>query len=100
MTEHLRMRISGGLSLLILFMLVQVHFLGDPCLVHGAHTAQALESTLSCRAMTCLCFFHAFYAPVEVSYSVVTRVFVQAEAPASDRHIRLLGFEIFHPPPA
>jgi len=93
------MRISGGLSLLILLMLVHVHFLGDPCLLHGEHTAQALGSTLSCRAMTCLCFFHAVYAPVEVIFSVVNRAFVQAEVPTSGRHIRLLAFEIYHPPP-
>ena len=98
-TKHLRTRISGGLSLLILLMLVQVHFLGDPCLLHGEHTAQALESTLSCQVMSCLCFFHAVYSPVEVGFSVITRVFIQADEPSPDRQIHLLAFEIFHPPP-
>jgi len=99
MTKHLRARISGSLSLLILFMLLHVHFLGDPCLLHSEHTAQALESTLSCRAMNCLCFFHAVYSPVEVGFSVITQVLIQADEPSPDRHIRLLAFEIFHPPP-
>jgi hypothetical protein len=98
-TKHLRTRISGGLSLLILLMLVQVHFLGDPCLLHGEHTAQALESTLSCQVMNCLCFFHAVYAPVEVNFSIITQIFAQEEELSSGRRIRLLAFEIFHPPP-
>jgi len=48
--------------------------------------------------MACLCFLHAVYSPVEIGFSVITRVFIQAEEPPSDRHIRLLAFDIFHPP--
>ena len=98
MTNCLRKRLSGGLSLMILFTLVHIHFLGDPCMLHGEHTAQALESTLSCRTMSCLCFFHAVYAPVEVSHTAVNRAFIQAEELSPSRHIRLLAFDIFHPP--
>jgi len=100
MSRPLIARISIGLSLLILFMLVHIHFLGDPCLLHGEHTAQAMESTLSCRAMTCLCFLHAVYSPVEAGFSTITRAFIQAEEPLPDRPIRLLSFDIFHPPRA
>jgi hypothetical protein len=48
--------------------------------------------------MACLCFFHAVYAPVEFGYSVLTRDLMPAEETASLRHVRLLAFEIFHPP--
>jgi hypothetical protein len=99
-SRHLKTRLSTALSLLILLMFVHVHFLGDPCLLHGEHTAQAMESTLSCRTMSCLCFLHAVYAPVEVGFSVVTRVSVQEEAPLSPDPIRLIASDIFHPPRA
>jgi hypothetical protein len=98
MTNHLRKRVSGCLSLLILFMLVHAHFLGDPCLLHGEHTAQAMLSTLSSRAMTCLCFFHAVYAPVEVRFAAFSLVAGLTREPVSGRNIRLLTLEIFHPP--
>ena len=98
MTNCLRKRLSGGLCLFILLTLVHIHFLGDPCLLHGEHTAQSLESTLSCQALGCLCFFHAVYDPVEVVFSAVTPAFVEAEEPTSVRTCRLLAFEIFHPP--
>jgi hypothetical protein len=98
MTNCLRKRLSGGLSLFVLLTLVHIHFLGDPCLLHGEHTAQALESTLSCRVMGCLCFFHAVYAPADITFSSIPRAFIQAEEPASGRPLRLLAFEIFHPP--
>lgn len=98
MTTQPRKKISGGLSLIILLTLVHIHFLGDPCLVHGEHTAQSFEATLSCRAMSCLCFFHAYYAPVEITLSGTPGAFFQAEDPPRDRPIRLLAFDIFHPP--
>jgi hypothetical protein len=100
MSRHLIARISIGLTLLILFLLVQVHFLGDPCLVHGEHTAQAMESTLSCRTMTCLCFLHSAYSPAEAGFSFIARVSVQAVEPVSSGPIRLVAFDIFHPPRA
>jgi hypothetical protein len=48
--------------------------------------------------MHCLCFFHAVYPPVEVAFSAVPSSFVEVEDPISVRPIRLLAFEIFHPP--
>ena len=98
MIKRPRKKLSAGLSLLILLTLVHVHFLGDPCLVHGEHTAHSLDDTLSCRAMSCLCFFHACYAPVEAALSEAPRAFLQAEEPPRNRPIRLLAFDIFHPP--
>ena len=100
MTKRQRKKLSGGLSLLFLLTLVHIHFLGDPCLVHGEHTAQSLEDTISCRTMSCLCFFHAYYAPVEAALSEAPRAFIQAEEPPRSRPIRLLAFGIFHPPRA
>lgn len=93
-------QLSTALSLLILLMLIHVHFLGDPCLLHDEHTAQAMESTLSCRTMSCLCFLHAVYPAVKAGFSIVTRVFVQAEEPLSPDPVRLLTSDIFHPPRA
>ncbi len=100
MSKQLRTRVSSSLSLLILLMLVHVHFLGDPCLLHSDHTAQAMESTLSCRTTACLCFLHAVYSPVEAGFSAVERLSLPAEAPPSDQRVRLLAFDIFHPPRA
>ncbi|HUU39153.1 MAG TPA: hypothetical protein VMW46_13235 [Candidatus Desulfaltia sp.] len=98
MTGHLRKRVCGGLSLLLLFTLVHIHFLGDPCLLHCEHTAQPLDSTLATRAMTCFCFFHAVYAPVEVLFFVFPLEISLAENAYSDRHLPLLQYDIFHPP--
>jgi hypothetical protein len=100
MTNSLRRQLSAGLSLLILFALIQIHFLGDPCLLHGEHTAQSQQSTLSCRTMSCLCFFHAFYAPVEAPQSAAMQASAPAEEKPLDCPIRLLAFDIFHPPRA
>ncbi len=100
MSRYLLARISIGLSMLILFTLVQVHYLGDPCLLHGEHDAQAMESTLSCRTMACLCFLHSVYSPVEAGFSFVTRASGPAEEPLSEGYFRLLAFDIFHPPRA
>ena len=100
MSRHLTTQLSTALSLLILLMLVHVHFLGDPCLLHGEHTAQSLGPTLSCRTMSCLCFLHAVYPPVEAGISVVTLVFVLEEEPFSPDPVPSLAFGIFHPPRA
>jgi hypothetical protein len=48
--------------------------------------------------MSCLCFFHAAYAPVEIIHSAVTWLCRRSEESLPDRHIRLLAFDIFHPP--
>jgi len=100
MSVKLRTQVSASLCLLILLMLVPAHFLGDPCLLHSEHTAQALESTLSCRMTPCLCFLHAIYFPAEAGFSGVDRLSMPAEEPPSDQPVRLLAFDIFHPPRA
>jgi hypothetical protein len=80
--------------------LVHIHFLGDPCLVHSEHTAHPLGSTLSTRAMTCLCFFHGVYAPVAASFFVFPLEIALAEYAFPDQDMPLLTFDIFHPPRA
>jgi len=96
----MRKRVSGCLSLLILSTLVHIYFLSDPCLLQGERTAQAMESTISTRALTCLCFFHTVYAAVEVRFAVIPLVAGSTRGPIHDRNIRLLILEIFHPPRA
>ncbi|MDH4271384.1 MAG: hypothetical protein OEW18_05345 [Candidatus Aminicenantes bacterium] len=100
MTVQLRSQVCCGLSLLLVFTLVHIHFLGDPCLVHREDTAHPLGSALSIRAMTCLCFFHAVYAPIKVPFFVFPLEMPLAEYAFPDRDIPLLTFDIFHPPRA
>ena len=98
MTVQLRNKICCVLSLILVFALVQVHFLGDPCLIHCEHTAHSLGSTLSVRAMNCLCFFHAFYVPIGVPFFVFLQEIRLTEYVYADRTMPLLSFDIFHPP--
>jgi hypothetical protein len=100
MTIQLRSQICCGLSLLLVITLVHIHFLGDPCLVHCEDTAHPLGSTLSTRAMTCLCFFHAVYGPVTVPFFVFLQEAPLAEDALPDQDMPLLTFDIFHPPRA
>jgi hypothetical protein len=98
MAKHRKPGVSGCLSLLILLLVVHMHFLVDPCLDHHGQTAQGPNGPLNCRSLSCLCFFHAVYAPVEAGFSVITGDLMAAEEPASDPCLRLLAFDIFHPP--
>jgi hypothetical protein len=59
-----------------------------------------LGSTLSIRAMTCLCFFHAVYAPATVSFFVFPQEITLAEEIPPEKNRPILTFDIFHPPRA
>ncbi len=98
MTDHLRKKICGGLCFLFIMMLLHIHFQGDSCMIHCEHTAHPLGATLSVRAATCLCFFHAVYAPVEVLFFVFPLEIPLAENVIPDRYMPLVSFDIFHPP--
>jgi hypothetical protein len=100
MTVGVRNQICCGLCLLLIFTLIHIHFLGDPCLMHREHTAHPLGSTLSIRAMTCLCFFHAVYAPATVSFFVFPQEITLAEEIPPEKNRPILTFDIFHPPRA
>jgi len=69
-------------------------------MIHCKHTAHSLGSTLSIRAMTCLCFFHAVYAPAAVAFFVFPLEIPLAGHVFPDRTMPLLTFDIFHPPRA
>ena len=97
-SKQQKSRISAGLSLLILMMFIHAGFLGDSCLLHNEQTAHSLESTLSCRSLTCVCFFHGVYAPVEVGFTFNVRGFTPVKEAIPAQPDRLMALAVFHPP--